>query len=95
MRKQGVFLKHHTRLPLLRRQMQPVSGDLLAGDIDIAFDDPFKPGNRPQDGGLAAAGGPQQTGQFAFADRQRKAVQHPVPTAAVGNVNVLKTQCNF
>ncbi len=56
MRIQRIVLEHHRDVAILRRHVV----DDVAADQDVAVGDILKPGDHPQRGGLAAAGGADQ-----------------------------------
>ena len=60
-REHRVGLEHHVDRALVGRD----SGHVLPIDQDLAFGRQFEPGDHPQQGGLAAARGPQQHEEFA------------------------------
>ena len=86
MGEQGVFLKHHTEPPAFRRQLIAGAGHFLAADMDVAGLDRFQPGHRSQGGGLAAAAGPQQTGDPPFLQGETDAVHGAVVTVLAGQI---------
>ena len=62
---EGEVLEDHARPPRLRRQVQAGAGHLATVEVDLAAGDGFEAGHRPQQGGLAAAAGPQQAADVA------------------------------
>ncbi|KAF0148833.1 MAG: Uncharacterized protein FD187_1628 [bacterium] len=75
-RKQGVILEHHADAARLRRQRPAGRADALAGQADVAGARRVEAGDEAQHGGLAAAGGAQQTADLAFLQAEGDAVEH-------------------
>ena len=61
-RKQGIILKHHADPPLLHGHMAGRAADRAPVDPDRALSWPLKAGDTAQQGGLAGAARPEQTG---------------------------------
>jgi hypothetical protein len=60
-REQRKVLKHQAHPALLRRQAVARPGEQLAADRDLSALERLEPGDQAQDGGLAAARGPDET----------------------------------
>ena len=56
----GVGLEDHADVPFFRGDKHLFGADHLLPNGDFPLGGPFKPGNHPQHGGFAAAGGTQE-----------------------------------
>jgi hypothetical protein len=72
MREQRVVLEHHADVAPMRRQRR----DILPVELHRAAIDAQQAGHDAQQGGLAAAGRPQQGNELALADAEIDAAQH-------------------
>jgi len=81
-REEGIVLKYHPDLPLLRRHAR-----------DVSASQPYRPfirrdesGDHLEGGGLAAAGGPQKAAEFPllYCEREVFDYRHPPQTFAEG-----------
>ena len=95
MRKQRIVLKYHADLALLSGNLRCGATDFPAHDADAPLGDRCKTGKRPQQGGLAAARGPQQAGYVALLQAQRHVVYHWLGLARVAHGDALQFhRCN-
>ncbi|MNT02284.1 hypothetical protein D3C72_1367750 [compost metagenome] len=67
-----IALEHHADAPLLGR----LPGDVLTGHPHLTAIHRSEPGQRPQQGGLAAAGGAEQGHQLPLADAEFDPLEH-------------------
>ncbi len=72
----GVGLEDHANIPLFRGNKGLFGADHSAINADFAGGGLFKPGNHPQHGGLAAAGGTQQGDKFFILENLVELLQH-------------------
>ena len=73
MREQGVALKHHGRVPLIRR----LGRDILASDKQFSGRGDLKAGDHAQSRGLAAAGRAKKGNEFTGRDFQGDIIHRP------------------
>ena len=73
----GVVLEHHPHPAPLRGQTAVGIGHAAAIDADHTAARPLEAGDQPQQGGLATAGRPQQTHQFAGRQVEINPLQGP------------------
>src|SRR5690606_3456359 len=83
-REQGALLRHHRHPPPLRGDVHARASHQAVPDADLTGVYPFEAGHAPQQGGLAAAGGPEDRGECPGRHIQVEAVQRahrPIPLA--------------
>ena len=86
MGKQGVILKNHTDLPLLRRQVIPRLRKNDAADADHPVNQRLETGNATEQGGVATARWPQQTGNLPCFNAEAGAVNHGMRAVTLDDV---------
>src|SRR5690606_24230558 len=90
MGEQRVILEHHADAALFRCQGEAAAGNDLAGQLDLALLHGFEPGDGPQRGGLAAAGGAEQAADVAGVEVQVQVPHHLVRLVAAVQVAQLQ-----
>ena len=85
MRGQRVVLKDHTDATMLRRQRVSGAGNCFATQADGAERRRFESGDQAQHGGLAAARGTEQTGDFALGKMQGQVVNDDMRAVGVAD----------
>ena len=87
MGEQGEILEHEADASLLGRQVNTIAVDLAPAQEDASGPRPLESRGDPQQGGLAAAGWPEQAGDSARGNVQREAVEHDLPVIAMPDVD--------
>jgi hypothetical protein len=77
-REQRAILEDHADPAVLRLDPRPVAGDGPAADRDTAAVRALETRDYPQERRLARAARPEQRGQLAMRDFQRRSVDRPV-----------------
>ena len=83
MGEQGVVLKHHPHAAPLRWQPPPIAGNQTMLQMHGALRRPFKAGNQPQQSGLTATGGAQQSNQLPCCELQIDTPECPLLTSVL------------
>ncbi len=84
-REQGVILKDHADLPLLRCEMPPRSAHRLSTKQDTPLLQPLKACDQAQHRAFAAAGRAEQATNLASLEMEPDAFQHRVMAVAMGD----------
>ena len=85
MREQRVVLEHQTDAATFRWDVLAGFGDHSFVDDDAPLLQPLQAGGDPEQRGLAAARGPEQTDQLTLRDGQGDVVQDPMPVEGMAD----------
>ena len=85
-REQRVVLEHHADAALFRGQGKPLARDELVGQADFPAGQRLETGDRAQCGGLAAAGGAEQTADVAGIQMQVEVLDHRLTRVGAGHL---------
>ncbi len=86
-REQGVILEHQTNAPVFRGDVRILVGNDLIVDDDPPPLQPFQPGGKAQERGLAGPRRPQQANHFAGWNHQRRVVENLIISVSVVNAD--------